>query len=184
MVNFFAFLFFGSIIGLVVGVFKPTTVVRWKKEPTRKDVFKIYFTLGLVSLIFIGIFAPEVKNKQKDANETSIVIEKEQTIHIDKDFEKDKQEILKLLNIAYHDLLQTEKKFSYFQRNIDSDIYTAISNAKTNEPKVMKLTFKSYPDSIEDDSTEEQVEEYIKILHNSNLFLQMAYNNFLDYIDT
>lgn len=85
--------------------------------------------------------------------------------------------------MSYHDLFQVEKDFSYFQKNIDSDIYTAISSAKRNEPKVMELTYKSYPDDFEDDRTEETVEKYIEALHNSNLFLQMAYNNFLDYVD-
>lgn len=182
MANFFAFVFFGSIIGLIVGMFKPKTVIRWKEEASRKDVLKIYLSLILVSLVAIGIFAPKVENKNDIKEEIStITTDKQPTVN--EDFEKDKQEVLKLLNMSYHDLFQVEKDFSYFQQNIDSDIYTAISSAKRNEPKVMELTYKSYPDDFEDDKTEETVEKYIEALHNSNLFLQMAYNNFLDYVD-
>jgi len=47
----------------------------------------------------------------------------------------------------------------------------------------MKLAYKSYPDDFEDSKTEDIVEKHIETLHNSNLFLQMAYNNFLDYVD-
>jgi hypothetical protein len=183
MANFFAFIFFGSIIGLIVGMFKPKAVVRWKEEASRKDVFKIYLSLVLVSLVAIGIFAPKVENKNNGTKEEVSTTAKEKQPTVDEDYENDKQEVLKLLNMSYHDLFQVEKDFSYFQKNIDSDIYTAISSAKRNEPKVMKLTYKSYPDDFEDSKTEDIVEKYIETLHNSNLFLQMAYNNFLDYVD-
>jgi hypothetical protein len=183
MANFFAFIFFGSIIGLIVGMFKPKAVVRWKEEASRKDVFKIYLSLVLVSLVAIGIFAPKVENKNNGTKEEVSTTAKEKQPTVDEDYEKDKQEVLKLLNMSYHDLFQVENDFSYFQKNIDSDIYTAISSAKRNEPKVMKLTYKSYPDDFEDSKTEDIVEKYIETLHNSNLFLQMAYNNFLDYVD-
>ena len=186
MAYLFTLIFFVSTIGLIIGIFKPKVVVRWKEEASRKDVFKIYLSLIFISLIGVGIFAPKVENKKSETKQVSSndKIEQPQKVEVDEDYEKDKQEILKLLNISYHDLFQTEKEFSYFQKSIDSNIYDAITKAKRNEPKVMKLTFKSYPDDYEDDKTEDMVEKYIESLHNSNLFLQMAYNNFLDYVDS
>lgn len=169
MANFFIFIFFGSIIGLIVGILKPKIVVKWKEEASQKDVLKVYLSLVFVSLVAIGIFAPKVEKEDTKVKVSTIT--------------KDKQEVLKLLNMSYHDLSQIEKGFSYFQKNLDSDIDTAISSVKRNESKVMKLTYKSYPNDFEDSKTKDISKEYIKALHNSNTFLQMAYNNFLDYID-
>lgn len=74
MANFFVFLFLGSIIGMIIGMFKPSTVVRWKEEASRKDVLKIYFTLAFVSLVLITVFTPEVEKTKTTLNETSTII--------------------------------------------------------------------------------------------------------------
>ena len=154
------FVFVGSILALVIGMFKPKIVLWWKEAASRRDVFKIYLSLVFVSFIGMAVFAPEVQ-----------------------DYKKDQQEVLKLLNMSYQDLFQAEKEFEFFQKSIDSDIYDAIAKAKSNEPVVMKLAYKVYQDDFTDEKTEEVVEKYVDILHNSNLFLQMIYNDFLDYVD-
>ncbi len=56
--------FFLSIIAMFIGVVKPLIVIRWKDEATRKDVFKVYGTVMIVSLILISIFAKRVENKE------------------------------------------------------------------------------------------------------------------------
>lgn len=58
-----------SIISLAVGIFKPTAVIKWKKESTRKDVLITYLSLTLISFILVGIFAPEVEKKATNDNE-------------------------------------------------------------------------------------------------------------------
>ena len=64
MAYLFTLILFVSMIGFIIGVFKPTVVVRWKEEASRKDVLKVYLSLIFISLIGIGIFAPKVENKK------------------------------------------------------------------------------------------------------------------------
>ena len=110
-------------------------------------------------------------------------IEQPQKIEVNEDYKKDKQEILKLLNMSYHDLFIVEKDLKNFQKSITSNIYRAISKAKRNKDIVMKLSYKSYPDEYEDSKTEDIAEKLIETQHNSNLYLQSYYRHFLDYVD-
>ena len=185
MAYLFTLIFFVSTIGLIVGIFKPKVVVRWKEEASRKDVFKIYLSLIFISLIGVGIFAPEVESKKSETKQVASddKIKQPQKIEVDEDYEKDKQEVLKLLNISYNDLFRVEKDLQYFQKSIDSNIYDAITKARRNKDIVMKLSYKSYPDEYKDDKTENTAEKLIEMQHNSNLYLQGYYKHFLEYID-
>ncbi len=185
MAYLFTLIFFVSMIGLIIGIFKPNVVVRWKEEASRKDVFKIYLSLIFISLIGIGIFAPKVENKKSETKQVSSndKIEQAQKVEVDEDYEKDKQEVLKLLNISYHDLFSVEKDLGYFQKRITADIYEAISKAKRNKDIVMKLSYKSYPDEYEDGKTEDISEKLVEMQHNSNSYLQGYYRHFLEYVD-
>jgi len=60
----FAVLILYGVLALIIGLLKPSTVIRWKKEATRKDVLKAYISLIFISLIGIGIFAPPTLNKK------------------------------------------------------------------------------------------------------------------------
>ena len=185
MAYLFTLILFVSMIGFIIGIFKPTVVVRWKEEASRKDVLKVYLSLIFISLIGIGIFAPKVENKKSKTKQVllSDKIEQPQKIEVNEDYKKDKQEILKLLNMSYHDLFIVEKDLKNFQKSITSNIYRAISKAKRNKDIVMKLSYKSYPDEYEDSKTEDIAEKLIETQHNSNLYLQSYYRHFLDYVD-
>lgn len=56
-------------LGLIIGLIKPSWVIRWGKKKNRKQVFK-YYGIGLVLTFFIAIFlapAPSVTNRVKNA---------------------------------------------------------------------------------------------------------------------
>ncbi|PIZ24780.1 hypothetical protein COY48_01115 [Candidatus Collierbacteria bacterium CG_4_10_14_0_8_um_filter_43_86] len=55
MANLFGLLLLGSLIGLVVGVIKPTAFSRFLKNPTRKKILQIFGGLLLVSFIGFGM---------------------------------------------------------------------------------------------------------------------------------
>ena len=181
MLNFFGYMFLGSIIALIIGMFRPKTVIRWKKEALRKDVLKVYLSTLIVSTLAMGHFAPDVKNNPTKEEASKIIKDKQPIVVLD--YEKDKKEALKLLDMSYNDLIKVEKDFSHFQKTMNDDIYKAISNATRNGKKVMRLADKPYPVDFEDSKIKNIAEKYKETLRDSNLFLQMAYNNFLDYVD-
>ncbi|MFA6105347.1 MAG: hypothetical protein WC725_01960 [Patescibacteria group bacterium] len=64
MQTLFGFIFFGSIIAWFIGLAKPSLFTRFfKSQPNRKKLTLIFGLLGFVSLIMIGVAAPEVKKE-------------------------------------------------------------------------------------------------------------------------
>lgn len=77
MDKIFALLVLFGVLALTIGLLKPSIVIRWKKEATRKDVLKAYISLIFISIIGIGIFAPPTPNNRTK----SVIQEKEKSIN-------------------------------------------------------------------------------------------------------
>lgn len=56
----FAFLFFAALIFIIIGIFKPNLALFWlKNNKTRTNSFVIYGVVMVVSLLGVGIYAPD-----------------------------------------------------------------------------------------------------------------------------
>jgi len=184
MAYFFTFVFLVAVIALLLGIIKPKLVIKWKKEPTRLDVIKTYLSLAFISFVLAGIFIPKDNLKTKNQQTLSKDIKQDNKKEIsneEKDFIKDKETMLKLLNMSYHDIKYAEKNFKTFQNYLENnDMYSAIQFAKKNQYKIFN---RSYPDDFESDKNEDKADKYIETVDKSFTFLQIYYGKFLDYID-
>ncbi|WP_215831854.1 hypothetical protein [Pelorhabdus rhamnosifermentans] len=57
--DFFGFLFLLSLLILIVGIFKPTAVIRWGTVRNRKRVLLTYGITTFVLMMLVGITAPK-----------------------------------------------------------------------------------------------------------------------------
>jgi hypothetical protein len=69
MQNFFGVLFFISAFILLLGIIKPTLVIRWGIVRSRGRVFLIYGLSTFAFMFMIGVTAPELTPEQKQAKE-------------------------------------------------------------------------------------------------------------------
>lgn len=68
MATLFALLFFIALIGTIVCLIKPSlTQIKSKPVLSRKKIFLYGLTLNFVLLALVGVFAPEVENKEAQA---------------------------------------------------------------------------------------------------------------------
>ena len=78
MAGFLAFLFFGLLISLVVGLIKPSVFTRiFRKIPTRKEIGLAFGISAVATFIIFGIVAPPAENKPKD---NGLQIEQQQQV--------------------------------------------------------------------------------------------------------
>jgi hypothetical protein len=119
---------------------------------------------------------------------------------------KDAQSLLYKINLAYSDkqsviinvlsgiwtdISREEKRFNNFLKVVGSnDIVEAIRGAQNNKDKITGLTYKSYASSvgktykeIDDKETVKAIEDLVKYSQNTNLYLQLYYSSFLEYVD-
>lgn len=75
MDNLFLIVALGCLIALVVGIVKPTLVIKWGDEAkrSRKNVLKIYGLGLIVSFILVGVFAEDTNQSQVASNQTSTI---------------------------------------------------------------------------------------------------------------
>lgn len=71
MATFFLFLFLITIVILAVGLIKPAIVIRWGIKRDRKQVLLYYGLSAVAFFILIGIFAPPVDTKKKQADNSN-----------------------------------------------------------------------------------------------------------------
>lgn len=70
MVNFFGLLFFLSIAAFIIGMFRPSIIIRYKLKPSRKNVLIVCAVVFILSFIGIGATAPK-KSPQISASSTA-----------------------------------------------------------------------------------------------------------------
>lgn len=72
MAELFLFILVLSFIGLIIGLIKPSMVIRWKSEANRVDVAKTYLSLFIISLILMIVFIPKKEKPKKSYLESNI----------------------------------------------------------------------------------------------------------------
>ncbi len=104
----------------------------------------------------------------------------------------DKQSaVVGVLSGVWSDTNRVEKRFNNFLKTLESnDIVKAIRDAQNNKAKIRELTYKSYTPSvgityeeIGDKKAIKSIEQLIKYSQNTNLYLQLYYSSFLEYVD-
>lgn len=78
MTTFFGIVLFLSFIALILGLIKPSIVVRWGAEDkrTRKKAFATYLVISILSMILMGVTTPD-QNPKKSSTVAEKSIEKE-----------------------------------------------------------------------------------------------------------
>lgn len=72
-----------SFIALILGLIKPSLVIRWKEQSTRKDVLKVYGSIVLIIIISLAVIVEpkekviktEVIKQEKSASNISMIFE-------------------------------------------------------------------------------------------------------------
>lgn len=114
MVYLFALLFLVSLIAALVGLVKPSVFQFGKPSiPSRWKVFGICLLLSFISLAMVGVFAPEVEDKTKVAQQEPISSLEKQTAVLEPEiqendlgftpekFRKDLNAQLQKVNVSY-----------------------------------------------------------------------------------
>ncbi len=180
----FALIFMLSAVMLVVGLIKPSLVIHWNMEKTRKNVLKVYASILLISFIGTGLTAePKSSNKANVSN----VDNKELKQEVDEDYQADRQAILDLLNQTFHSITRAESlQKDIINKMSNGNLSQAISSAQSCKynKDITKLATKNYNDDFEDGKTEDAAEEYLSNLSESYLFFQGFCRDVEDYIDS
>jgi len=99
--------FFLSIIAIFIGVIKPSIVIRWKDKATRKDVFKVYGAVMLVSFLMLPIFI-EIDEKKEVTQE----VQEQKIEQVKKETKKPVSKIEKNKNITINAIRVSDYSFT------------------------------------------------------------------------
>lgn len=74
MTTFFSFIVLISLILLIVGLFKPSLVIRWGPDEKRgrKQAVITYLSILIFSFVMVGVTAPPTTNTAKQENQTQL----------------------------------------------------------------------------------------------------------------
>ncbi|MGG7146541.1 hypothetical protein ACQPVA_07045 [Clostridium butyricum] len=100
-------LFLVCFICLIVGLIKPTLVIKWGNKRNRKQVILTYCLGMLIFFVLFGITIP-------DSEKTTTVSNSESSINKDKDEDSDKElnDKIKELEDKYTPILESDKKYA------------------------------------------------------------------------
>ena len=132
-------LFLLFFIAFILGMIKPSLVMRWGKEKTRKKMFVYYGIPFLILFVIIGIFG-----KPKEIKENQLIVEKaaeEKTISIEKQKEKDESKKIAIIeNFTANKLSIIEGIKHEYEKGLFQEV---LDNAEkylvTNDPDLRKI---------------------------------------------
>lgn len=124
MDNVFLILFFLSVIALIVGLIKPSMVIKWgeEKNVNRKNVLKYYGLSMVVFFILTGVFAKTPENEDIAKKTDNTTSQNEEKVKIKEEEEKFKilEEDKSFIVKNYADFTDLEKdRFDEIKDNLD-----------------------------------------------------------------
>lgn len=78
MQNFFGMLWLLSIVGLIIGLIKPSVAIRWGEKRRRKQVLLVYIPLIIVLMILVG--STEDPQKKIDREQQRIAEQQQKVV--------------------------------------------------------------------------------------------------------
>ena len=164
MTAIFILLFLACIIGLILGLIKPTMVLKWGdlEKRNRKSVLK-YYGIGLiVTFILIAAFAPKTTNtgdKSTTAKvETTVKEEPKEKTEEEKAAEVAKQKADEEAKADADAKIAAEKAAKDEKDNIPKEYQSALKKADTYANK-MNLSKKGLYEQLTSDAGEKFTEE-------------------------
>jgi len=177
-----------GMLALLIGLIKPSVVIRWNKQATRKDVLKIYPLLIFISFIAFGITSPPLTPQQKQKQK--LKIEEQKQIEVETKEKEQKQKntqeyVNKILNIIFNDIARHEKHLQNFSKTLSSgNALKILKDSKQYNYYARKWGQQNYPEANEwlayDD---EDINNLIDTVKNLAIFYQVYYDSIDEYID-
>ena len=142
MMSVIGILFFFSFVVLIVGLIKPSIVIRWGEEEkkTRKSVMGVFMSI-FVATIILGMFTTEPSNKNQDKNAEQ---------QLSQDEKREDREITDIEKIAKKATSNADFKDVKIIKIENGEMYNVDLLLTGEESLTTKMTYRKYKNSCKD----------------------------------
>ena len=139
MMSVIGILFFFSFVVLIVGLIKPSIVIRWGEEEkkTRKSVMGVFMSI-FVATIILGMFTTEPSNKNQDKNAEQ---------QLSQDEKREDREITDIEKIAKKATSNADFKDVKIIKIENGEMYNVDLLLTGEESLTTKMTYRKYKNS-------------------------------------